>query len=460
MTLTNRPEYLESLSRFAAGTRWSDIGPDVRTRVGWILADTVAAIVGGASEPELEALSARQVALPDGTSGGATLIGSGRRVGADTAALINGAAGTFLEMDEGNRFARGHPAVHVIPALIALAERDGADAADFLAAIVTGYEVGSRLGSAARLRGAMHPHGTWGTIAAGAACGRLAGLDSEAMREVINIGASLTTATSKRTMLEGGLVRNVYAGLANRGGLLALELAQSGFTGERDGPGTLFGAIVSEHFDTSELLAGIGYDWHLMRNYFKLHACCRYNHGALDALDLIDARGEMPAAGRIASVRVESYNLAAELNDREPGNTLAGKFSVPFAVATRIVNASSALPSFTWDAVRDPAVRALALKVSVSEDPAMTRRLPLERPARVTIVCDDGREIVAEVGVNRGDDASPYTPDELRGKFMMLVERMWPEAHGRTLLDSTLSLAETGQGLAQWLALLKFREGQ
>ena len=58
MTLTNRPEYLESLSRFAAGTRWSDIGPDVRTRVGWILADTVAAIVGGASEPELEALSA------------------------------------------------------------------------------------------------------------------------------------------------------------------------------------------------------------------------------------------------------------------------------------------------------------------------------------------------------------------------------------------------------------------
>jgi 2-methylcitrate dehydratase PrpD len=64
---------------------------------------------------------------------------------------------------------------------------------------VVGYEVGSRLGAASQLRGAMHPHGTWGTIGAGAASARVAGMQASDMRQTINIAASLTTATSKLT---------------------------------------------------------------------------------------------------------------------------------------------------------------------------------------------------------------------------------------------------------------------
>ena len=180
------------------------------------------------------------------------------------------------------------------------------------------------------------------------------------MRETINIASSMTTATSKQTMLDGGLVRNVYAGLSNRNGLLALQLAESGFSGERDGLASLFGKIVSEHFDTSELLRGLGVEWHVMQNYFKLHSCCRFNHGTLDAIDQIATRGPLPAPDQIRHIQVSSYNLAAELNGKTPHNTLAAKFSVPFAVATRIVNGSSALASFSWEAVRNPAVLALA----------------------------------------------------------------------------------------------------
>jgi 2-methylcitrate dehydratase PrpD len=274
------------------------------------------------------------------------------------------------------------------------------------------------------------------------------------MRETINIGASLSTATSKRTMLEGGLVRNVYAGLSNRSGLLALQLTESGFSGEHDGLASLFGEIVSEHFDTVELLRDIGDDWHLMHNYFKLHSCCRYNHGTLDAIDAIAARGELPTPEQIEHVSVKSYAYAAELNEKAPRNTLAAKFSVPFAVATRIVNDSSALASFTWAAVRDPAVLALAQKVDVREDPAMTRRLPLERPAKVTFLLKDGRRVVGEAGVNRGDDASPYTRAELRTKFMDLTQRVWPAAHAERVLDATLDLG-AGTTFAEWAAMLR-----
>jgi 2-methylcitrate dehydratase PrpD len=202
-------------------------------------------------------------------------------------------------------------------------------------------------------------------------------------------------------MLEGGLVRNVYAGLSNRNGVLALQLAECGFTGEHDGLSSLLGKIISEKFDTVGLIDGLGSQWHLLQNYFKLHSCCRYNHGTLDAIDQIASRGALPAPAEIATIDVRTYNLAAELKDKAPRNTLAAKFSVPFAVATRLVNHSSALSSFTWDAVRDPAVLALAQKVEVSEDPSMTQRLPLERPARVVISLHDGRQIFGEAGVNR-----------------------------------------------------------
>jgi 2-methylcitrate dehydratase PrpD len=444
-------DYLDTLSTFAAGLRFAELPPAVRAHTGWVLADTLAAIAAGSAEPELRALAKRQR-----LGSGATLIGLGVQTHPEAAALVNGTGGTFLEMDEGNRFSRGHPAIHVLPSALALCEQQGADADTFLSALVVGYEVGSRLGAASQLRGAMHPHGTWGTVGAAAACARVRGLDATGMREAINIAASLTTATSKRTMLEGGLVRNVYAGMSNRNGLLAVELAGCGFTGERDGPGSLLGQVISERFDTTEVLRELGHDWHLLHNYFKLHSCCRYNHGTLDALDAIEAaQGLLPAPEEIERIEVRSYHLAAELDDPAPRNTLAAKFSVPFAVATRLVNGHSAMASFTWDAVRNPRILALAQKVSLSEDPTMTKRLPMERPARVVITATDGRQWVGEAGVNRGDDASPYTADELTTKFMDLCGRVWSRAHAERVLQATHALCAGEGRLADWCALLQ-----
>ena len=162
----------------------------------------------------------------------------------------------------------------------------------------------------------------------------------------------------------------------------------------------------------------------------------------------------LPSAEDIDRIEVVTYHLAAELNDPAPNNTLAAKFSVPFAVATRIVNNSSALASFTWDAVRNPKILALAQKVSVAHDPSMSARLPNERPASVTIFLKDGSQRKGQAGVNRGDDASPYTREELHQKFMNLTGRIWPAAHCEKLLQATLDLANLKISLQAWTELL------
>lgn len=129
---------------------------------------------------------------------------------------------------------------------------------------------------------------------------------------------------------------------------------------------------------------------------------------------------------QIERIDVASYLYAAELDDQSPRNTLAGKFSVPFAVATRLVRGSSAVENFTWDAIRDDRVQAFAKRVFVSEDKEMTAKLPQFRPARVALKLIDGRTLSESVEANRGDDQDPYSRDELTGKYFSLTGRVWP----------------------------------
>lgn len=399
-----------------------------------VIADTLAAVAAGAREPEVAALTKKLH-----VRGSSTVIGSGLRAAPSTAAFLNGVAGTWLEMDEGNRFARGHPSVHVLPAALAYAEAHKLSGRDLLVAVVLGYEIGSRIGIAANLRSSMHPHGTWGTVGAAVGVAKLAAADAGKTREIINVSSSLTLATSKNTMLQGGTVRNAYAGVSNQMGLLAWDMVEAGFSGERDGLASVFGHVVSESFDPAKMVDGLGERWQIDQNYFKRHSCCRYNHGTLDALDrLLDEHPVEP--DEVERVDVESYKYAAELDDPSPRNVLAAKFSVPFAVATRLVTGSSGMASFTWERVRDPSIQALSKKVFVREDPALTAKLPQLRPARLQIKLRDGRVLEGSADANRGDDQDPYSRDELREKFFELSERAWPRGTVQGLHDKLMHL--------------------
>ena len=166
-----------------------------------------------------------------------------------TAAMLNGMSGTVLEMDEGSQFARGHPGMHVFPALLAAAQDARSSGSDFLRAFVIGYDVAARAGIGTKLRMSMHPHGTWGTLGAVAALAALHRLDKRQTSDLLNIASSLTLATSRKTMLEGGTVRNAYTGVSNQMALLAFRLWQAGMSGEQDGISSVFGEVVSTGTD-------------------------------------------------------------------------------------------------------------------------------------------------------------------------------------------------------------------
>ncbi|WP_420394328.1 MmgE/PrpD family protein [Acuticoccus sp.] len=442
---------LSTVAAFAADTPSAALPDEVLERTALILADCIGAIVGGAAEPDVAALTARPGVADGGT---ALVIGTTRTASPGHAALLNGTAGTTLEMDEGHQFAKGHPGIHVVPAALATASTREVSGRDFLAAIAIGYDVAARVGLASALRPAMHPHGTWGAIGAAVAVQRILGADAAAMREAMNMAASLGLTTSRRTMLEGGTVRNAFAGVSGQMGILVADLLAAGFTGDRDGVGQVFGRVASDRFDPAAMVEELSTRWEVTRNYFKMHSCCRYNHAALDALADIRARTPELDVKSIRRIDVATYALGVELDEPAPANVLAAKFSLPFALATTLVNGSSGVESFTLANVGDPAIRALAARVALVEDPQMTARLPDRRPALVAVSLSDGRTLSAFTETNRGDWTDPYAPAEIRDKFVSLATRLWPERAAIAVWNATLALTEAADagGLLQLMA--------
>jgi len=83
--------------------------------------------------------------------GRSTILGVGLKTDADYAALANGIAGSSLELDEGNRFCAGHPAMHVIPAALAISEAQSNNGKEFITAVIAGYEAAAKVGRASEI---------------------------------------------------------------------------------------------------------------------------------------------------------------------------------------------------------------------------------------------------------------------------------------------------------------------
>src|SRR5215471_20537642 len=184
MTESSRPDYLIQLGTFASDADLSTLSGAARERARWILADCIPVIAGGMQQPEMRALVAKQLAAAG--AGTAWVIGTSKRTAPFDAAILNGTAGTWLELDEGNLFAKGHPGIQVVPAAVALAQDLGSSGAELLLAVALGYELSSRVNRAAATRLAIHPHGTYGVMGAAIAAAKLKHFNAAQMLDLIN----------------------------------------------------------------------------------------------------------------------------------------------------------------------------------------------------------------------------------------------------------------------------------
>lgn len=430
------------LVEFCTALDFNDLDERLVEQTKLVVMDSVGAIVGGFYANPLYrkwATESERIA-----PGNATVLGIGVKAEEAYAALANGMAGTSLELDEGNRFCGGHPSMHVIPAALALAETESRNGKEFVAAIVAGYEIASRIGRAVMpLRRESHPHGTWGVVGAAIASARLLQLDKNQAYQAASIASNYSLNTSFDAALEGATVRDSYCGLANFLGILSVRLSQNEFTGLNEGIVRQYKHLGQNGFQASCLVDSLGEIFEISRNYFKVHAACRYAHGALDALNQIMTSHGPVSVDDIIKIEVLTYAAAARLSDPNPRNALQAKFSVPYAIAARLFYGSSGIDSFKDISITEEVVK-LAQKVTVSENPDFSSQLPNKRPTEVIIHFQNGRKESSLIVIPEGDsDAKPYSPQILKEKFMSLVSPHLGPRKGKQILQLIETMQET-----------------
>ncbi len=282
--------------------------PDVRSMAASCVLDVLGSAAAGHAAPAVAGL--REVARSAFGTGDAAVWFSGARLTAPGAVFCNSAAASVLDLDDGNRAARGHPGAAVIPAALAGAS-PGTTSEDLFAAITAGYEIGVRV---AHARDAAKPptspsrqSGRWAGYAAAAAFGRLRGTTPQQLAQAFAIAG--VTAPNQEANGSSGYSKqtgnDVKEGIAwsAANGVLAVLLAEAGLTGPLD---------ILDHetqFARAPLLHGLGaesYPQKILDTYFKPYSCCRYNHAPVDAfVDLMRAHALQP--DDVQSVHVHTF---------------------------------------------------------------------------------------------------------------------------------------------------------
>jgi 2-methylcitrate dehydratase PrpD len=322
-----------------------------------------------------------------------------------------------------------------------------------LAAFVLGYDVAARLSTGFTPRPLAHQNGQSSLLAAAAAGARLKGLDAAGVSLAMRIATVLVLTPSYTNAVAGATALNVAGGMSGFAAALAPELAAAGFIAQPDAIEEALSQLVGGGFNPDAVLDGLGTRWEITRNYFRLYACCNPIHPALDCLKA--ALDELrPRPEQIARIDVATYRFASVMQNPDPPNYFASKYSLPHAAATMAVRGAVGFAQLDDSALADPVIAGLRRKVAIAEDPAMSALAPRLRPARVTVTLADGRSATVARDSHRGDFQEPFTEAEIRDKFRELSGVVLT-ADGVKAVEAAVDRCESWAEVGELPALLR-----
>ena len=389
-------------------------GEDTATQslVKQCLIDAAAAAVAGYDSPAA-GMAARFAVRGFGHGAVSPWFSDDLRLSAIGAAFVNSSAMSSLDIDDGNRAARGHLGAAVIPAASIFGSLSGASSATFAHAITAGCEIGARLGAAETPP--FFASGRWAGVGAAVAAGICLGFDEAQLANVISLSihtAPLMAAAGVRSQMTGHIKEGVPFGVLS--GLSSALLADEGFRGDPD-------AIESTGiYDTKQLAWQLGHTPAFMRTYFKRYTCCRLAHSPIDAAVAIAVRERLDWRD-IERITVRTFRTAIELpNETRPASFESAQFSLPFTIAAALARGPEALLPLSTKILECNDVIGLAERVVLEHDTNMDVQYPSGTPSGVQITTSDGRSFEEQRETADGDPGRPFSNTQLLKKLEIL----------------------------------------
>ena len=437
--MTSTTDYVAG---FIVDTRSRDIPQDVAHLGKRSVLDGIGLALAGAAS-ECGHISRRYLeSLGIVSDRGSTVIGSSLRVPARFAAFANGLAIHADDYDDTQLAVAKdrvyglltHPTAPALPPALALAERDRRNGADLMLAYQIGVEVECKVAEAILPRHyqhGFHSTATCGSIGAAAAAAKLLGLNREATRRALSLGA--TQAGGLRENF-GTMTKPFHAGRAAENGVVAAEIAALGLTASPNGLEAERGFFRAAGGGYSpEMIDGkLGSPWTFSSPgvSIKPHPSGSLTHpGMAVMLGLIREHDIKPANVKRVAVGT-NHNMPNALIHHQPKNELQAKFSMEFCMAILLIERQGGLEQFTDEVVNRPDVQAMIQKVAFGVHPEAEAAGFDKMTTIIEVELDDGKLVRGRADFGKGSPANPMTDAELSEKFSQCAA--WGGLDGNT----------------------------
>jgi 2-methylcitrate dehydratase PrpD len=340
----------------------------------------------------------------------------------------------------------GHPGAVVIPSAMAIGETLHCNGRELITAIISGYEVLLRIGSAvypsSTYEHTSYGH-TWEIFGAVTAACKLLRLDGKAMASAMGIAGSAAPLPSDlkcslnplNKEVGMGMVKNNY-GCMSELGVRAALLAHMGYTGPTDildGDTGFWRMMGSDRCDFDEITAKLGEEYRILNVSLKPYSCCRRYHSYIDAaLQIIRERKVAIEDVKEINVKISKSLMSSPKDDYEPKTMGSAIYSIPYSMAIAIKGLNPGPEWFKKENLDNPNILELAKKVRLLAYPNADRS---GSRGDVEIILDGGGKYEKIVACPKGEPENPMTDRELKTKFKSLATRVINEQKVTKVVD-------------------------
>jgi 2-methylcitrate dehydratase PrpD len=421
------------IARFISGVDLVDVSVEVRHLACRSILDGLGLAIAGSRSRAFE-IARDEIAGYGQLSPDASVLGAELRTPARFAAFLNGLAIHADDFDDTQLAVAPdrvyglltHPTAPVLPAALALGERDDRSGADVLISYLVGVEVATKIAEAIDPRhynDGFHSTATAGAIGSGAAAARILGLDATASAVCLGIAASQAAGLRENF---GTMTKPFHAGRAAESGVLAGSLADAGFTAASDILEARRGFFhaAGGSFDRGRVIGRLGTPWTFADPgiSIKPHPSGSLTHPAMGAmLDLILTHDLRPDQVRRVRVGTNRHMPNALIHHR-PTTDLEAKFSMEFCMAILLIERRAGLPEFTDAVANRPDVQALIERVDFEVDDAADAGGFREMTSLISVELDDGTVLRTRAEFAKGSPSNPMRDDEVIDKFLACLD--------------------------------------
>lgn len=416
---------MEVLARYVVRSDYKDLPTDVVDITKRFILDTIGVAIAGTTSPGTkEAVSLIQ---EWGGKAEATIWMYGDKVPSLHAAFSNSVFTHARELDDVHDRVRGHYNVTILPASMAAAETRGkVSGKELITAVVLGFELMYRVGIGMRDYFGWHNASTVGTFGAAAGAGKILKLNEKEMLNCLGLAYS-QVAGNHQCLLDGALSKRIQPAFQSMAGVRSAFLASKGIDGPfniLEGKYGYYNVYGKGIYDREEITKELGETFGITSLSVKLFSCHRFTHASIGAaLDLINAYPIKP--GEIEEVVVKATRLTVDLVGSPfeigPRPEVSAQFSLPYVVATALLQRKVFIDDFTAKSINRKEVLALAKKVTVEVDESIPDQI-LSVPIKMTIRLRNGRSFHKEVKAIKGSPQNPIGEDELIDKFQKCMQ--------------------------------------